>query len=434
MSIHITQLVIENFMRLKAFTIEPKPTGLTIIGGANGQGKSTALRAIQYALGGAKYKPGEPHRDGAMSEPVIDITFSNGIRVQRTGKNNTLKVTDTTGQKAGQGLLDSFLDEFALNLPKFMAASSKEKAQILLGILGIGPQLAVMEKEEKRLYDERHGVGQVLLQKKKYADELPEHGDAPDEPVSMSELLKRHQAILAKNGENQRLRGEVSRLLASVNMAAEQVRRLELQLETAKSDYTKLNADLATAQKSAETITDESTAEIESDIESIESINAAVAANRTKSAAIDEAQVWQAKYDLLTEQLETTRRERAALLEGAELPYPGLSVIDGELTLHGHVWDDLATSEQYQAGTAIVRKLQPNCSLCLLDRLETLDPKTLMEFDAWIQTQGLQIVSTRVSTGDECSIIIEDGLPAGQSYLETVAPIPAAEPTKREEW
>ena len=34
---------------------------------------------------------------------------------------------------------------------------------------------------------------------------------------------------------------------------------------------------------------------------------------------------------------------------------------------------------------------------------------TLNEFSQWLQQEGLQAIATRVSTGEECSIIIEDG-------------------------
>ena len=35
--------------------------------------------------------------------------------------------------------------------------------------------------------------------------------------------------------------------------------------------------------------------------------------------------------------------------------------------------------------------------------------QTLNEFGQWLEQEGLQAIATRVSTGDECSIIIEDG-------------------------
>ena len=52
----------------------------------------------------------------------------------------------------------------------------------------------------------------------------------------------------------------------------------------------------------------------------------------------------------------------------------------------------------------------------LLDRLgraEQLDADTLAEYDAYLRGNGLQCIGTRVSTGGECSIVIEDGMVAG---------------------
>ena len=34
----------------------------------------------------------------------------------------------------------------------------------------------------------------------------------------------------------------------------------------------------------------------------------------------------------------------------------------------------------------------------------------LQEFSAWLEAEGLQAIATRVSTGSECQIIIEDGM------------------------
>ena len=45
----------------------------------------------------------------------------------------------------------------------------------------------------------------------------------------------------------------------------------------------------------------------------------------------------------------------------------------------------------------------------LLDKLEQMDLDSLEEFGAWLEAEGLQAIATRVSTGEECSIIIEDG-------------------------
>ena len=67
-----------------------------------------------------------------------------------------------------------------------------------------------------------------------------------------------------------------------------------------------------------------------------------------------------------------------------------------------------------KVSTAIVRKLNPKCGFVLMDKLEQMDLKTLQEFGSWLEEEGLQAIATRVSTGDECSIIIEDGYIKGQ--------------------
>ena len=68
-----------------------------------------------------------------------------------------------------------------------------------------------------------------------------------------------------------------------------------------------------------------------------------------------------------------------------------------------------------RVGVAIVRQLRPDCQFVLLDKLEQMDLQTLQEFGQWLETEGLQAIATRVSTGGECSIIIEDGLVASSS-------------------
>jgi hypothetical protein len=103
-----------------------------------------------------------------------------------------------------------------------------------------------------------------------------------------------------------------------------------------------------------------------------------------------------------------------ALLDGADLPLPGLSVEDGELTYKGYKWDNMSGSEQLKVATAIVRKLNPECGFVLLDKLEAMDIDTLSEFGEWLKTEDLQAIATRVSTGSECSVIIEDGYVSGQ--------------------
>ena len=154
-SIKINSLELENVKRIKAVKLEPTENGLTVIGGNNGQGKTSVLDSIAWALGGNKFKPSSPERDGSVIPPNLHIELSNGLVVERKGKNSDLKVTDPNGNKAGQLLLDTFIEELALNLPKFMNANDKEKADTLLKIIGVGDTLYALDEEIKTLVIER---------------------------------------------------------------------------------------------------------------------------------------------------------------------------------------------------------------------------------------------------------------------------------------
>ena len=161
MTIKINELELENVKRIKAVKIEPTENGLTIVGGRNNQGKTSVLDAIAWALGGNKFKPSQPKREGSVLPPNLKVTFNNGLVVTRSGKNSVLKVTDPEGGKSGQQILDKLIGEMALNVPKFMESCPKEKADYLLQILGIGEELTKLEMKEKKVYEERHAIGQI---------------------------------------------------------------------------------------------------------------------------------------------------------------------------------------------------------------------------------------------------------------------------------
>lgn len=413
MSLKINKLEIENVKRIKAVKIEPTQNGLTIIGGNNNQGKTSVLDSIAWALGGERFKPSQATREGSVIPPTLRIITNNGLIVERKGKNSALKVTDPNGQKAGQQLLNEFISELAIDLPRFMEASASKKAQTLLQIIGVEEQLLGLEKEEKEIYQERLYVGRTADQKEKFAKEQPFYPDVPKDLVSPSELIREQQEILARNGENQRKREQAAKIREDVKRAHGEVLRLTELLEDAKQVHKKLMEDLDIAEKSAKDLKDESTEELETSISNIEETNRKVRANLDKEKAEEDAQVYRNQYAELTKKLDEVRDKKTEMLSSVELPLPDLSVKDGELIYKGQKWDNMSGSDRLKVSTAIVRKLNPKCGFVLLDKLEQMDLRTLQEFGEWLEKEGLQAIATRVSTGEECSIIIEDGYVAG---------------------
>ncbi|MBR2999784.1 MAG: AAA family ATPase [Oscillospiraceae bacterium] len=409
MSIKINKLEIENVKRVKAVKLEPSASGLTIIGGNNNQGKTSVLDAIAWALGGDNYRPSDPARQGSAIPPYLHVVMSNGLVVERKGKNSDLKVTDPSGEKAGQALLNSFVEKLALDLPKFMEANDADKAKTLLNIIGVGPQLQELERKEKEIYQERLYIGRTADQKKKFADEQVYYPDAPAEPVSAADLIREQQEILARNGQRQQWIRQHDDMVRALDMVDGQIEGLEEKLRQLKGQREDLAKRTKEAEKTPRELEMETTEELERSISQIDDINRKVRANLDKEKAEEDARTFAAQYEKLTAELESIRHQKKELLNHADLPLPELTVEEGKLLYKRQQWDNMSGSDQLKVATAIVRKLNPNCGFVLIDKLEQMDLDTLKAFGQWLEQEDLQVIATRVSSGEECSIIISDG-------------------------
>ena len=115
---------------------------------------------------------------------------------------------------------------------------------------------------------------------------------------------------------------------------------------------------------------------MEANIANIDEINRKVRANLDKEKAEDDAKEYANQYATLTDKITVIRHEQTALLDN------------------------------------------PNCGFVLMDKLEQMDIDTLKAFGEWLEKENLQVIATRVSTGDECAIIIEDGYVKGEEFNE----------------
>lgn len=413
--IKITSFEIENVKRVRAVSLEPSQNGLTVIGGRNGQGKTSVLDAIAYALGGEKYRPSSFQNSEGMAPGSINVTLSNGLQVFRGGKNASLKVTDPSGLRAGQKLLDGFVEELALNLPKFMQMDDRRKAGVVLQTLGIADELERLDQAEERAYNERKLQNADADRKKKYADELPEFPDVPEEPLSAADMTARMTAALQANAAHAEARKHIEWLKVQVRQGETSCNQLRARLAELTADLARqeqetadLRQTLAQAQQTP-VEADVDTAAIQAELESIDAINSKVRTNLEKRKAMDIAAEAQELAILADQKVRQIREERNALLDSVKMPLEGLTVEKGLLIYKGRQWDCMSSMEQFRVAVAVCRRLKPECGFVLLDRLEAFDLGQLQEFNAWLKEQGMQAIATRVSEGGECSIIIEDG-------------------------
>jgi myosin heavy subunit len=447
--VKLVRLELENVKRVSIVKFDISENGLTLIGGANQQGKTTILDSIAFALGGKKYAPSNLQREGSMATAHIKVTMSNGLVVERKGKTAALKITDPSGKKAGQALLDSFIDELSINLPKFIQMNDIDKAKQLLRILGIEKELLAIDAREDVATDARKEAKIIAGNKEAAIAEMPIHDDVPAVPVDTVKLIKKSGEILKRNEANQKLRNSLSYCEQDMESAKKSFELAQEELKKAKEDMEQCKKDLDTARKSAENLQDESTEELQTQIENVEDTNAKVRDNLNKEKAEEELEVYTQKVDEAETEVTSIRAEREKFLNNAKMPLPNLTVGKNKkdvpcLLYDGKEWDCMSTMEQIRVATAIVKELKPECGFILLDGLEAFDNNNLKELGEWLTKEELQAIGTRVGTDGECSLIIEDGqikegslkkvTPAKKKAVKEVEPKNEVKPEEENPW
>jgi len=414
-TIKIISLDIENVKKVRAVSLAPAADGLTVIGGENGQGKTSVLEGIMGALGGDSYR--QQVRDGE-ARGTVELALSNGIRVKRSytnGGGSRLEVTDPTGAKSGQQLLNAFVSPFALSVGEFMAVDDKRRVKILLDVIGVNPQ--PFEERIRNMEQERLVKGRERDRAKGHAESLPFFEEAGDEKLDGAAITERMTEALAHNAKVRQAGNDVKAAEDRLELAArrledarEAVRRAQEAQEAAQQAYAEMNAKLADTRKNAQGVGAEmDTATIQEKLDEVTVFNERVASNLSRRSAFDQHGALAQEYKEIQAAIEQERGALAALLEGATLPYPGLTVLDGVMEWNGRRWETLSESERLILSTAVSRAIKPECGFVLIDGLERMSARTLSAFAGWLEANGLQAIGTRVGTDAPGTIIIEDG-------------------------
>ena len=201
-------------------------------------------------MGGEKFKPGKPLKDGEK-RGVVAVELSNGITAKRifTPGGSRLEISGG-GEKSGQALLNDFISVFALDLTRFLNASDKEKATILLEIIGI--ELQPYEEREKKLYAERENVGRLEKKARGHAESLPFHEESGTVIVTAEKLMTELQRIVTVNGANRKVRQDLDGAKSMRKIKVEKLSAVEAKIKELKVDLSSLRSEVAEYDKSIE--------------------------------------------------------------------------------------------------------------------------------------------------------------------------------------
>lgn len=472
--VKITALEVEGFKRVNAVQIVLEPKGLIILGGSNMEGKTSVLDAIASSLGGEKFGPTDPIHHGAKrAKTTVTLSNGLKVERVFTPRGTRLEVMGSTGDATGQTLLNRFITAFALDLSGFLSASEKARTKLLLQTIGVDltpfevrhadlyakrTQVGREEDRAKGHYESlpyHDGAGEVEQSGTALLSEIREveaHNrriaDAAEAVQAAQEARRTAEAALrakvSGTFDDESVRSVAGTLDLRTQRAKDiqsNIDQLKAQLDRELLELAKVENDIRATEDrlKAEQITaldrarvavasavgaEESALEelnsagevgdvepLNAKLAEIEDINRKIRQNIDRKAAANKHAALREEYLALTKDIEDNQAEMRALLDGAKMPIRGLSVdIEGRLIFRGQAWDCCSGTEQLMVATAICHAIKPEMGFVLIDGVEQMDLNTLSLFGQWLERENIQAITTRVSSGPECTLIIEDGM------------------------
>lgn len=456
----IVRLSAENIKKLRAVEITPSGEVVTIAG-RNGQGKTSIMDSIWWALAGTANVQSQPIRKGADKAHIkLDL---GRIVVERhfTAKGSTLTVENAEGARysSPQALLDKIIGElsfdplsFARMDPKHQVAELKRVAKVdidldqLAGLnRGDYERRTEINRDAKAKRAQANGVvvppkpDSDAIDESKLVDALEEAGrtnaDIQARRQSRDSAVERRDRILAdskKAGE----RAAKMRVDARADYDAA-IKRADEALRKAQKDADAIDSDAKTGVAEAERI-EKTLADAPPLPEAIDvtALRQKIDAARATNKAIEEHAQAQAKRDTyaaaahdlemrslaLTEQIDAREKAAKDAIAAAQMPVPGLGFGDGVVTFNGLPFDQCSSAEQLRVSMGIAMAANPKLRVIRITDGSLLDDDSMAAIAAMAKDGDFQVWVEKVDGSGRVGIVIEDGAVASTPESRAAAP------------
>ena len=419
----IVQLEAQNVKRLKAVEIRPDGN-VIVIGGKNGAGKSSVLDSITYALAGKGSIPSQPVRNGEKKAKIV--CELDNLTIKRTMTANgggTLTVENKEGAvfKSPQAILDALTGKLTFDPLAFSNMDARKQVETLKGLVGL--DFSELDSNRQSLYEERSAVNTSGKSLKARFEGMQEYPDAPEEEVSVSDLMAELQKREDVNKENDRKRDLLGENLDDLEEEKREViridkeiveaeRRLEILVQSKTKIINKIvkwEKDIGKMKSKVKTLKDANETEIRDQIANAETVNQQVRSNQARGELSEELKTKRKESESLTEQIHEIDESKTKQLSEAKFPVSGLSFSEADVLYNDIPFDQASSAEQLSVSVAMGLAMNPKLKVLLIRDGSLLDEDNLGLIAGMAKEADAQVWIERVSKGDECQVIIEDG-------------------------
>lgn len=408
----ILKLAAENIKRLTVVEITPAGD-LVEIAGKNGNGKTSVLDAIYWAMAGGGAIQAQPIRKGADSAH-ISLTLGNGEKVDfvversftASGSYLSVKTPDGAKYPKPQQMLEDLLGALTFDPLDFMRSNPAKQFEILRGMLDLEVDLDALAKESDEIFKERTEKGRLL---KTLNAAIDAAGDVqPTTPVDAAAIVDRIGKIDEHNAEVRQANAAIAAAKQKAADAAMRVKEAQRALEAAleAERAAKDQVEIMTAREVPALL---EIGPLKQEIQLAEETNRR--AERWKQLESRRAQAAEAKagIDDLTALLDSLEKRRIAAISKAKMPIDGLSLGQGEVTFRGVPIAQASDAEQLKVSTAIAAALNPKLRVIRIRDGSLLDDDAMKWLAGFAQETDMQIWIERVGDGGPGAIVMEDG-------------------------
>ncbi len=420
----VVELVIENIKRVQHVTIRPTKA-VTIIGGNNGEGKSSTIDTLMYVLGGASFMPEEPLRRGArkgfgrveLVAPNGDVLFAER-RVTKKGSDVTVWPKDGEKYNSPQTILNALFEskdrtgaKIFFDPTSVIGMKPKERMELLKRILGIS--FDDLDAKHAEIYAERTGLGREVKLLEGQIAAMPVNAEVKGkEPVDIKALLKERDEANAHNEQ-------LALSHREIEILAGYIADYKKEIESLRQRALELKAKLTLAEERGATMIDHLTEPVDTQnitdsLINAQELNDAIEANQRKREAEKQMRAKNMDIEKLTIALEGVAEEKEQRLASAKFPVPGLSFSNDGVLLNGLPFDQGSSAEQLRVCVAMGLAMHPNLRVLLVRDGSLLDENSLALLEQMAEENDAQVFLEKVGKGAECQIIIEDGMVVGE--------------------
>jgi len=406
----IIELKSSNIKKIKAveLVLDDKKN-IVMITGRNGQGKTSILDSIWYALGGKRAVQEKPIRHGE-EEGEIEINVD-GYIVKRsfTAKGSYLAVSGKDGEKYSnpQEFLDYIVGNLSFDPLEFSRMESKKQIEVLTKIVGI--DIDEFNSKKKALTEERVIVGREGKVLAQHTDEeVAEAEKLKDQPeVSISSLS---EELEKANSE----RSTFTQAVDSIKVENDKIQSNTKQIADLNIAISKLQDETVESEKKVKKLSLVKDTEI--DVEAIKTkIQNADAENvkirGAKQIIEDNVKVAAKKKDYtdLTEKILAVDEEKKAKLAKAKMPIEGLSWEEDSVLYNGIPYSQISGAEQLRVSMAIAMASNPKLRVILVRDGSLLDKDNMKIVADMAKDKDFQIWIESVDDTGKVGIYIEEG-------------------------